>query len=124
MKIMLNLTNFNHTFFRYEEVCDYNFDDQKFAGATAHFTQLVWKKSTQLGIGYTKGSLSYKGGRFNDCLFVVARYKEAGNMKGEFEQNVMNGSFNRKDACLGEEKRNSVSAKLKFNKNAKKAFFY
>ena len=80
----------------------------------------MWKKSTKLGLGYARGSLSLKGGRFNDCLFVVARYKEAGNKKGEFQQNVMKGSFN-KDTCPEEEKRNRLSAKFKLNKNVVKS---
>lgn len=83
----------------------------------------MWKKSTKLGLGFARGSFSFKGGRFNDCLFVVARYQEAGNKKGEFQQNVMKGKFNRKDSCPQEERRNRVSAKFKLTTNAKRSNF-
>uniref|UniRef100_A0A3P8WPS9 SCP domain-containing protein n=1 Tax=Cynoglossus semilaevis TaxID=244447 RepID=A0A3P8WPS9_CYNSE len=47
---------------------------------TGHFTQVVWKETTQLGVGVaTVGTRSY----------VVAQYRPAGNMTmpGKFESN-------------------------------------
>lgn len=53
--------------------------------ATGHFTQVVWKASTKLGIGFARGR--------NDCLFVVGRYKPAGNFgfPDDYAENVLPG---------------------------------
>lgn len=99
---------------RYYEVCQYNFNNGGFSGATGHFTQVVWKGSTQLGIGYARGSYSFNGKRFDNCLFVVGRYKEAGNMQGNFQSNVLKGSFNKQASCPppgNYGKRNELSVK-------------
>ena len=77
------------------EVCDYDFNKPGFDGKTGHFTQVAWKGTTQLGIGFAKGT--YTG--YSNCGFVVGRYKEAGNMMGEFPENVEKGSFNRDETC-------------------------
>ncbi len=76
-------------------MCDpgYEFDTGAFTSSTGHFTQVVWKTSTELGIGRAS---SKKDGMF--CTFVVARYKEAGNLKGAFKENVLKGNFS-KDVC-------------------------
>ena len=78
--------------FRYNEVCDpgYNFASGGFSSGTGHFTQVVWKESTELGIGRaetTKGSMK--------CAYIVGRYKPAGNMMGNFPENVKKGSFDK-----------------------------
>ncbi|KAL9975337.1 hypothetical protein ACROYT_G012490 [Oculina patagonica] len=84
----------------YFEVCDYNFNSGTFSGGTGHFTQVVWKGSTQLGIGFARGSYSFDGKkRFDNCLFVVGRYKEPGNMMNAFKQNVFKGSFKKEASC-------------------------
>ena len=81
------------------EVCSYKFSGGGFSGATGHFTQVVWKGSTQLGIGFARGSYSFSGKVFDNCLFVVGRYLEAGNMMGAFRENVLKGRFNRARTC-------------------------
>ena len=51
---------------------------------------MVWKGSTELGIGRaesTKGSMK--------CAYIVGRYKPAGNMMGDFPENVKKGSFDK-----------------------------
>ncbi|KAJ7377243.1 hypothetical protein OS493_030054 [Desmophyllum pertusum] len=48
---------------------------------TGHFTQVVWKSSTKLGMAAVKT----KDGK---AYWVVARYKPPGNVGGQFEQNV------------------------------------
>ena len=62
----------------YDEVTDpgYDFNKQGFGMGTGHFTQVVWKGSTELGCGVSG-------------MYVVCRYcNEAGNMQGDFETNV------------------------------------
>ncbi|CAH3150707.1 unnamed protein product [Porites evermanni] len=78
----------------YKEACAY-FKCPQFSGVTGHFTQLVWKESTELGIGFARGT--FKG--FKDCLWVVGRYRKAGNVMGQLFQNVVKGSFNCGDVC-------------------------
>jgi hypothetical protein len=63
----------------YDEVQQYDFNNPGFSMATGHFTQLVWKASTRLGIGYAS-----EGG----YTVVVGLYNPAGNVKGQFPQNV------------------------------------
>lgn len=69
---------------RYEEVQDYDFSKPGFSMETGHFTQVVWKWSTQLGCGVrncpTVGSVS---GFDNGGIMVVCRYKPPGNCKSE-----------------------------------------
>jgi hypothetical protein len=49
---------------------------------TGHFTQVVWKGTNKLGfgVGFTDDS---------QTVVVVANYGPAGNMEGDFEQNVL-----------------------------------
>ena len=80
---------------RYNEVCDpgYNFGSG-FSSGTGHFTQVVWKGSTTLGIGraeVTEGRMK--------CAYIVGRYKPAGNMMGDFPENVLKGNFDRASYC-------------------------
>jgi hypothetical protein len=64
----------------YNEVNDpgYNFDSPGFTGGTGHFTQVVWKESTKVGLAVNGN-------------YVAANYLPAGNMNmpGEFEKNVL-----------------------------------
>ena len=55
---------------------------------TGHFTQVVWKGSTELGIGKATGK---KGTMY--CTYIVGRYRPAGNFQGKFKENVLKGSF-------------------------------
>lgn len=77
----------------------YNFNGGGFSGATGHFTQVVWKGSSKLGIGFARGSYSFNGKVFDNCLFVVGRYLEPGNMQGAFQTNVSRGSFVKQTTC-------------------------
>ncbi|XP_028410143.1 uncharacterized protein LOC114532760 [Dendronephthya gigantea] len=83
----------------YDEVCDYNFhESQSNPGkVTGHFTQLVWKPSTELGIGYALGVDKYDPGM--KCMYVVARYKPAGNILGSFSTNVGRRSLEEGHDC-------------------------
>ena len=65
----------------YDEIKDYDFVKGKSkGGVTGHFTQLVWKGSTQLGIGVAKSS--------QNSVFVVANYHFGGNFNNEYLTNV------------------------------------
>lgn len=62
---------------------------------TGHFTQMVWTKSTELGVGYHD--------RKNEdglvCRTTVARYNPAGNEGGVFQKMVKKGSFEKAKDC-------------------------
>ena len=66
----------------YKEIKDYSWSSPGFASNTGHFTQVVWKDSTELGVG-----MASDGNR----VFVVGQYRPAGNMnmEGYFEKNVL-----------------------------------
>lgn len=63
----------------YQEVDNYDFENGDFSSKTGHFTQVVWKGSQQLGVGYVR-----KGGD----VYVVANYYPPGNRMHQFQQNV------------------------------------
>ncbi|XP_016095554.1 Golgi-associated plant pathogenesis-related protein 1-like [Sinocyclocheilus grahami] len=66
----------------YSEIKDYSFNTPGNQPKTGHFTQVVWKSSTELGVG-----LATDG----NTVFVVGQYKPAGNITnaGYYEQNVL-----------------------------------
>lgn len=70
----------------YNEIKDFNrswYDAEPPRSAfsnTGHFTQVVWKASTRLGVGVaTKGN----------AVFVVANYDVPGNLIGHYKGNVL-----------------------------------
>jgi len=66
----------------YNEIKDYNFSKPGFTGGTGHFTQVVWKSSTEFGAAIAHDS--------NGSAYVVGRYSPPGNISnpGYFEDNV------------------------------------
>ncbi|XDV37774.1 hypothetical protein PO909_007329 [Leuciscus waleckii] len=66
----------------YSEIKVYDFKKSGNQPKTGHFTQVVWKSSTELGVG-----LATDGNK----KFVVGQYKPAGNITnaGYYEQNVL-----------------------------------
>ncbi|KAL4217779.1 CRISP [Mactra antiquata] len=64
----------------YDEIKDYDFGKGGFAMNTGHFTQVVWKGSKELGMAWAKAS--------SGTTYVVANYRPAGNMLGDFDSNV------------------------------------
>lgn len=64
----------------YSEVKDYNFSKSGYQSNTGHFTQVVWKGSKELGIGRAKSA--------DGKVFVVGRYRPAGNNMRAFKENV------------------------------------
>ncbi|XP_030374783.1 Golgi-associated plant pathogenesis-related protein 1-like [Scaptodrosophila lebanonensis] len=71
----------------YEGIKYYNFTDPKIYDENEAFTQIVWKSTTDLGVGNSRNSL---GGNF-----LVIRYLPPGNIDGLYKENVLalSGSF-------------------------------
>ena len=71
-------------------MCDpgYNFGSGSFSVKSGHFTQVVWKESTELGIG--RAEVEHDGEK---CAYIVARYKPPWNKLKEFAQNVVEGGI-------------------------------
>ena len=66
----------------YDEIQDYNFDTGKSnGGVILHFTQVVWKETTELGMATAMSKENF---------FTVARYKPKGNFgfPEDFKRNV------------------------------------
>ena len=66
----------------YDEIKYYNFNRPGFSSQTGHFTQVVWKKSTRLGVGIGFSSDDRK-------VYVVTNYSPPGNFQGQFGENVL-----------------------------------
>lgn len=64
----------------YEENKNYNYSSNKLQNNTAHFTQMIWKNTKEIGIGF------HFDDDKNNCLVVY--YYPAGNILGEFSNNI------------------------------------
>ncbi|WP_088347875.1 MULTISPECIES: CAP family protein [Rhodomicrobium] len=65
----------------YKEVDVYDYGKPGFAASTAHFTQMVWKETKQIGCGVAQ---CY----FGAIRLWVCRYGPTGNWAGKYPQNV------------------------------------
>jgi uncharacterized protein YkwD len=74
----------------YEEVKDYDYGTPVGSSATGHFTQVVWKGSTQLGVGAARGTRT-ENGREVEFEYVVCQYAPSGNVRGRYADNVLSG---------------------------------
>ena len=72
---------------RYDEVCSYNWKKGGYEPQAVHFMQLIWKSTTDLGIG--KAEIIKNG---HPYTYVVARYKPA--ITFDSLKNVFKGKFN------------------------------
>jgi uncharacterized protein YkwD len=63
----------------YGEASKYDFASPGYKSGIGHFTQMIWKSSTQLGCGVAT---------CGDQTFRVCRYSPPGNYEGEFPANV------------------------------------
>lgn len=68
----------------YNEIKLYDFKNPGFAEETGHFTQLVWKATTKIGIGY-----AYTQHEKRHKLYVVVHYSPPGNEDDAYEENVL-----------------------------------
>lgn len=67
---------------------NYNYSNPGFSAEPGHFTQVVWKNSTQLGCGAAQGVKTLNGRQYN-AFYVVCHYAPAGNVTGQFPENVL-----------------------------------
>ena len=72
----------------YDEIKDYDFAKgcSKNGGVVGHFTQLIWKGSTQLGIGVARSS--------KNNVYVVGNYHPGGNFNNMELSNVFRAKAN------------------------------
>lgn len=70
----------------YEEMGQFDFSRPDFAPHTGHFTQMVWRKSHDLGVGVARAS--------NGNYFVVANYDPPGNVINHYRTNVLQRGSN------------------------------
>ncbi len=70
----------------YSEEVDYDYANPGFSPATGHFSQVVWKGTTELGCAYNDGCTSgmYQGSH----TAWVCQYNPPGNYTGQFADNV------------------------------------
>ncbi|CCF55792.1 hypothetical protein KAFR_0A03570 [Kazachstania africana CBS 2517] len=66
----------------YDEISEYDFSSPGYSSSTGHFTQVVWKSTTSVGCG-----IKYCDTTWGE--YVVCSYNPAGNVIGEFSENVM-----------------------------------
>ncbi|KAL3870850.1 hypothetical protein ACJMK2_038885 [Sinanodonta woodiana] len=78
-----NLSGFDVCRQWYEEGKLFNFSTPKWQKGTRHFTQMIWKSSTEIGIGIAKVQ-----GQSRYIIVVHYRPPGNGNMPGEFLQNI------------------------------------
>ena len=68
----------------YDEIKFYDFAEPQFSPETGHFTQIIWRETTKLGVGF---AITEENARY--ALYVVAQYSPSGNVDGYFAENVL-----------------------------------
>ncbi len=66
----------------YDEISEYDFANPGFSHETGHFTQVVWKATTRIGCAHVEGCGNWQH-------TWVCEYSPAGNIVGQFAQNVL-----------------------------------
>ncbi|KAI8936149.1 hypothetical protein NX059_007644 [Plenodomus lindquistii] len=68
---------------------EYDFEGGEFSTSTGHFTQLVWRNTTQVGCSRTQCNAGQPGGEGDaPGWYLVCEYSPAGNVISEFVDNV------------------------------------
>lgn len=73
----------------YDEIQYYDWNNPGFSSQTGHFTQVVWKASTEIGVGIA----TYPDATYGRRSVVAINYRPPGNYLGQFEQNVLPPRF-------------------------------
>jgi len=60
-----------------DEIKKYDYNKPGYSSGTGHFTQVVWKSTTEIGCGYN-----------SKCGHYVCQYNPPGNITGQFAANV------------------------------------
>jgi uncharacterized protein YkwD len=84
--------------FWYNEESDYDYSNPGYYEnpGTGHFTQVVWKNTTEIGCGFRSGC--------TDSIYPyvwVCQYNPPGNVLGEFAENVLPPGEPSKGICPG-----------------------
>lgn len=66
----------------YDEISLYNYANPGYSPATGHFTQVVWKATSELGCAYVTCNNAWR-------QYTICEYQAPGNFIGEFEENVL-----------------------------------
>jgi hypothetical protein len=66
----------------YDEIRLYNFNNPGFSSATGHFTCLVWKSSTNFGMGISINDVT-------NAVDITMNTSPPGNYIGQFQENVL-----------------------------------
>lgn len=66
----------------YDEEPDYDYNNPGFSSGIGHFTQVVWKGTTEIGCGFVTGC----SGSWANVW--VCQYNPQGNVLGQFAENV------------------------------------
>ena len=66
-----------------QEEKNYDFNNKKFLKSASHFTQIIWKETTDIGIGFYSDDQK-------KTFCTVLLYYPAGNIFGDFATNVTN----------------------------------
>ena len=66
-----------------DEIKEYDFNINKFTKKAGHFTQLIWKATTDIGCGFCADKVNSK-------YYTVLLYYPAGNILGKFCENILN----------------------------------
>jgi hypothetical protein len=67
----------------YDEIELYDFSNPGFSFPTGHFTQLIWRDTTNVGCAVTDPDINEK-----EKSYACCQYTPPGNWRGEFEENV------------------------------------
>lgn len=68
----------------YDEIKDYDYSKPDFSSSTGHFTQVVWKSTTQVGCAWDRGYGQYDA----SYRFLTCEYSPPGNYLGQFGSQV------------------------------------
>ncbi|KAH6692451.1 PRY1 protein [Plectosphaerella plurivora] len=81
-----------------DERDEYNFDDQGFSTATGHFTQMVWKATTDVGCARKFCAVD---GREYEGWYLICHYWPPGNVEDQYADEVSIGNYTKPEGGVG-----------------------